>query len=87
MGIRIRVCVFGLNLRLTSLVLTTINTFWFWSSGTLTGSVYASSGFIENRRALDVMLRLKYHFSHMEMMITQGYKTGTLLNAVAIRII
>ena len=71
MGIRIRIGVFGLNLRLTSLVLATINTLWFWSSRTLTGSVYTSSGFIENRSVLDVMSRQKYHFSHMEMMITQ----------------
>ena len=69
MGIRIRVGVFGLNLRLASLILATISTLWFWSSGALTGSVYASSGFIENRSVLDVMSRRKYHFRHMEMMI------------------
>ena len=66
----IRVGVFGLNLRLTPLILTTINKLWFWSSRALTGSVYASSGYIENRTVLGVMSRWKYHFSHMEMMIT-----------------
>ena len=79
MGIRIRIGVFGLNLRLASLVFVTINTLWFWSSRTLTGSVYVASGFIENRSVLGVMSRRKYHFSHIEMMITQGYKTGSLL--------
>ena len=49
--------VFGLNLRLASLILATISTLWFWSSEALTGSVYASSGFIENRSVLGVMLR------------------------------
>ena len=79
MGVRIRVDVYGLNLRLTSLVLATIGKLWDWSSRALTGSVYASSGFIENRSVLDVMSRRKYHFRHMEMMITQGYGTGSLL--------
>ena len=78
MGIRIRVGVFGLNLRLASLILATINILWFWSSRVLTGSVYASSGYAENRSVLGEMSRWKYHFSHMKMMITQGYKTGTL---------
>ena len=78
MGICIRVGVFGLNLRLTSLVLTDIDKLWFWSSRTLTGSMYASSEFIENRSVLGVMSR-KYHFSHMEMMIIQGYRTSTLM--------
>ena len=78
MGVHIRVGVFGLNLRLASLMLATIGKLWFWSSRALTGSVYASSGFIENRSALDVMSRWKYHFRHMEMMITQGFRTGSL---------
>ena len=71
MGGRIRVGVYGLNLRLASLVLATIGKLWFWWLGALTGSVYTSSGFIENRSVLDVMSRWKYHFRHMEMMITQ----------------
>ena len=79
MGVRIRVDVFGLNLRLTSLILATIGKLWFWSSRALTGSVYASIGFIENRSVLDVMSRRKYHSRHMEMMITQGFKNGSLL--------
>ena len=79
MGVRIRVDVFGLNLRLASLMLVVIGKIWFWSSRALTGSVYASSGFIENRSALDVMSRWKYHFKHMEMMITQGFLTRSLL--------
>ena len=70
MGIRIRVGVCGLNLSLASLILATISTLWFWSSGALTGSVYASSGFTENRNVLCVMSRWKYHFSYMEMMVT-----------------
>ena len=69
MGIQIRIGVFGLNLRLASLILAIINMLWFWSSGALTGSVHASSGFIENRSVLGVMSRWKYHFSHMEMMM------------------
>ena len=79
MGVRFRVGVFGLNLRLVSLVLETIGKLWFWSSGALTGSVYASAGFIGNHSVLDVMSRRKYHFRHMEMMITQGFRTGSLL--------
>ena len=79
MGIRFKVGVFGLNLRLTSPVLAKINTLWFWSSRTLTGSASSSSGFIENRSVLDVMSRRKYHFSHMEMMITLRYRTSTLI--------
>ena len=78
MGDRFRVGVFGLNLRLASLVLATMNTLWFWSSRTLTGSVYASSGFIENLSVLDVMSRRKYHFRHMEMMITHGFRSSSL---------
>ena len=78
MGVRVRVDVFGLNLRLTSLILATIGKLWFWSSRALTGSVYASIGFIENRTVLDAMSRWKYHFRHMEMMITQGFRTGSL---------
>ena len=65
MGIRFRVGVFGLNLRLASLVLATIGKLWFWSSRALTGSVYASAGFIGNRSVLEVMSRRKYHFRHM----------------------
>ena len=79
MGIRIRVGVFGLNLRLASLVLATINMLWFWSSRTLTGSVYASPGFIGNRSVLDVMSRWKYHSRHIEIMIMQGFRTSSLL--------
>ena len=56
--------VFGLNLRLAPLILTIINILWFWSSRALTGSVYTSSGYIENRSVLGVMSRRKYHFSH-----------------------
>ena len=78
MGVHIRVDIFGLNLRLASLMLATIGKLWFWSSRALTGSVCASSGFIEKRSAVDVMSRLKYHFRHMEMMITQGFRTGSL---------
>ena len=63
-GVRIRVDVFGLNLRLTSLILATIGKLWFWSSRALTGSVYSYAGFIENRSVLGVMSRRKYHFSH-----------------------
>ena len=70
MGIRIRVGVFGLNLRLASLILAIISTLWFLSSEALTGSVHTSSGFTMNHRVLGVMSRWKYHFSHMEMMIT-----------------
>ena len=55
MGIRFKVGVFGINLRLASLILAIINTLELWSSETLTGSVYASYGFIENGRVLDVM--------------------------------
>ena len=79
MGIWIKVGVFGLNLRLTSLILATIGKLWFWSSRALTGSVYASIGFIENRSVLDMMSRRKYHSRHMEMMITQGFITRSLL--------
>ena len=79
MGVRVRVGVFGLNLRLVSLVLATIGKLWFWSSRALTGSEYASIGFIENCSVLDVMSRRKYHFRHMEMMITQGFISSSLL--------
>ena len=67
----IRVGVFGLNLRLTPLILATINMLWFWSSKALTGSVYASAGYIENRSVLDVMSRRKYHSSHSGDDVTQ----------------
>ena len=60
----IRVGVFGLNLRLAPLMLTTINVLWLRSSRALTGSVYADTRYIENRRVLGVMSRRKYHFSH-----------------------
>ena len=79
MGVRFRVGVFGLNLRLASLILATIDTLWFWSSRTLTGSVYAFSGFVENHSVFGVMSRRKYHFRHMEMMVTQGFITSSLL--------
>ena len=79
MGVCFRVGVFGLNLRLALLILATIGKLWFWSSMALTDSVYASTGFIENRSVLDVMSLRKYHFRHMEMMITQGFRTGSLL--------
>ena len=59
----IRVGVFGLNLRLAPLILATINILWFWSSKALTGSVYASARYIENRSVLGVMSRGKYHSS------------------------
>ena len=57
MEVRIKVGVFGINLRLAPLILATINILWFWSSRALTGSVYVSSGHIENRNVLGVMLR------------------------------
>ena len=79
MEVRIKVGVFGLNLRLAPLILATINILWFWSSRALTSSVYASSGYIENRSLLGVMSRRKYHFSHIEKMITKGYRTSTLI--------
>ena len=53
----ISVGVFGLNLRLAPLILVTINILWFSSSRALTGSVYASAGYIENRSVLGVMSR------------------------------
>ena len=74
------------NLRLASLILATISLLWFWSSGALTGSVYASTGFSENRSILSVMSRWEYHFSHMEMMVTKDMVL-VLLKATAIRII
>ena len=67
----IRVGVFSLNLRLASLILATINILWFWSSRALTGSVYASVGYIENHSVLGVMSRRKYHFSHSGDDVTQ----------------
>ena len=51
----IRVGVFSLNLRLAPLILTTINILWLRSSKALTGSVYANTGYIENRSVLGVM--------------------------------
>ena len=80
MGIRIRVGVFGLNLRLAPLILATINKRWFWSSRALTGSVYASSGYIENRSVLGVMPRWKYHSSHSGDDDHIGYGTGALIS-------
>ena len=79
MEFRIRVGVFGLNLRLASLILATINILWFWSSKALTGSVYASSGYIENRSVLGVMSRWKYHSSHSGDDDHVGYGTGSLI--------
>ena len=73
-----KVGVFGLNFRLASLVLAIIGKLWCLSSRTLTGSVYASAGFIKNHIVLDVMSRREYHFRHMEMMITQRFRTGSL---------
>ena len=67
----IRVGVFGLNLRLTPLILATINILQLRSSRALTGSVYANAGYIENRSVLAVMSRWKWHSSHMEMMVKQ----------------
>ena len=60
----IRVGVFGLNLRLAPLILTTINILWLRSSRALTGSVYANTGYIGNHGVLGVMSRRKYHSSH-----------------------
>ena len=67
----IKVGVYSLNLRLASLILTIIDKLWFWWLGALTGSVYTSSGFIENRSVLDVMSRWKYHSSHSGDDVTQ----------------
>ena len=64
MEVRVRVGVFGLNLRLAPLILTTIHILWLRSSSILNGSVYANSGYIENRSVLGVMSRRKYHSSH-----------------------
>ena len=79
MEVRIRVGVFGLNLRLAPLILATINILWFWSSRALTGSVYASSGYIENRSVLGVMSRWKYHFSYSGDDDHVGYGTCSLI--------
>ena len=78
MGVRIRVGVFGLNLRLAPLILATINILWFWSSEALISSVYASSGYIENRSVLGVTSRWKYHFSYSGDDDHVGYRTSTL---------
>ena len=86
MGIRIRVGIFGLNLRLASLILATISILWFWSSRALIGSVYASSEFTENHSVLDVISRRKYYFSHMKIMITQDTEL-VLLNSAAIGLV
>ena len=67
----IRVGVFGLNLRLAPLILTTINILWLRSSRSLTGSVYANVGYIENRRVFGVMSRRKYYSSHCGDDVTQ----------------
>ena len=67
----IKVGVYSLNLRLTSLILTTIGKLWFWWWGILTGSVFTSSGFIRNRSVLDVMSRWKCHSSHNGDDVTQ----------------
>ena len=59
----IRVGVFSLNLRLAPLILAKINILWLRSSRALTGSLYANTGYIENRSVLGVMSRPKYHSS------------------------
>ena len=61
---KIRVGVFGLNIRLAPLILATINILWLWSSRAQPVSVYVSSGYIENRSVLGVMSRRKYHSNH-----------------------
>ena len=43
------------------------------------GSVYASSGYIENRSVLGVMSRWKYHFSYSGDDDHVGYGTSTLM--------
>ena len=67
----IRVGVFGLNLRLVPVILTTINILWLRSSRALTGSVCANTRYIVNRRVLGVMSRQKYHSSHSGDDVTQ----------------
>ena len=74
----IRVGVFGLNLRLASLILATINILWLRSSRALTGSVYANAEYIENRSVLGVMSRRKYHSSHSGDDGHVGYETRSL---------
>ena len=78
MGVRFRVGVFGLNLRLASLILAIINILWFWSSRALTDFMHASSGYIENRIVLGVMSRQKYHSRHSGDDGHVGYGTGSL---------
>ena len=78
MGVRFRVGLFGLNLKLAPLILATINLLWFWSSRALTDSMYASSGYIENRTVLGVMSRWKYHFNYSGDDDHVGYRTSTL---------
>ena len=79
MEVRIRVGVFGLNLRLAPLILATINILWSWFSRALTGSVYASFGYIKNRNVLGVMSRWKYHFSYSGDDDHVGYVTCSLI--------
>ena len=78
MGVRFRVGVFGLNMRLAPLIFVTIYILWFWSSRALTCSMYASSGYIENRSVLGVMSRWKYHFSYSGDDDHVGYETSAL---------
>ena len=66
-------------MRLAPLVLAKINTLWFWSSRALTGSMYASAGYIENRSVLGVMSRRKYHSSYSGDDGHVGYGTSTLM--------
>ena len=80
----IRVGIFGLNMRLAPLVLATINILWLWLSRALTGSVYASAGYSENRSVLGVMSRRKYHSSHSGDDVTQD-TVLVLLSAAANR--
>ena len=44
----------------------------------LTGSVYASSGYIENHSVLGVMSRRKYHFSYSRDDDHVGYKDSNI---------
>ena len=78
--------VFGLNLRLASLVLTTINILWLRSSRALIGYAYANTVYIENRIVLGVMSRRKYHSSHSGDDVTHD-TVLVLLSAAAIGIL
>ena len=70
---------FDLDLRLAPLVLAKINILWLWSSMALTGSVYASAGYIENHSVLGVMSGRKYHSSYSGDDGHVGYRTSTLM--------